>query len=560
MKHRSGILITIFESLIVSSRYHLEILYDVQKYFERRNQNAVLPGLLEEDEITEKSFSAQFVNDDMHITKLNIEKTDKKNIKKKGREWEKERKKFKQKCVEVNRMCCTFPRSSYSMCRRSGCRKCDLQNEIDNTNIKVYQCLLKPEPHNRNAIIFELRIPIAIACLRDVLFLFMKNHYNGESRYLSNCILWTEHSALKEFSNNNSKMVFLVSSSNGARTRSRASVLKKHINCPLEAFIDDKLAEYNCMICNWRRTPNEKQIFMILPKKINLQPLKKMVTYKVEDNSMYKTLQWTLESFLNSKKETALHTQNEVLALQSQCPPDMNSLEFISFGSLRADGHNLWCRNLYRVISDESLSFEKSSVLALVMQTLWESGPLCDNAPSTHPFCRKADEDFTDIAFANVMIKQLDTFIVRNQSNWRHPLKILVAVLIACRIFEMNTDHTLAGRIMGVLFKCRRILNGWMPLIRNSINQNLNNEANLALLYQNSVNVAICGIFTYFIDKHHPLFNHFLKKSSNSAVHYWLEFLGTINRNNNHYIKNHLQVIFSTFRNSYPVTISIIHS
>lgn len=63
--------------------------------------------------------------------------------------------------------------------------------------------------------------------------------------------------------------------------------------------------------------------------------------------------------------------------------------------------------------------------------------------------------------------------------------------------------------------------------------QNHNNESNLILLYQNLLNVVICGTFTYFIDKPHPSFGKLFETSTaDFAVYAWLHFIQTINHNN----------------------------
>lgn len=134
-----------------------------------------------------------------------------------------------------------------------------------------------------------------------------------------------------------------------------------------------------------------------MPIKTAEQSVKKFVTFSVEKLSVYKSLQWTLDS--------TKHTQNKVLATQSDCPADLSIAEYKEFGSLRADGHRLQYRNLYRTISDESLSFETPSVLALVMQALWEAGP------GGIQWYREANEDFVDLDFVRATHDLLAAYI-----------------------------------------------------------------------------------------------------------------------------------------------------
>lgn len=58
-------------------------------------------------------------------------------------------------------------------------------------------------------------------------------------------------------------------------------------------------------------------------------------------------------------------------------------------------------QNFVHVIETEGLSFETKLMLALVMQSLWEAGPL-DSAHSQ--WNREEHEDYADTVFAMTMI------------------------------------------------------------------------------------------------------------------------------------------------------------
>lgn len=62
-------------------------------------------------------------------------------------------------------------------------------------------------------------------------------------------------------------------------------------------------------------------------------------------------------------------------------------------------------------------------------------------------------------------------------------------------------------------------------------------------LYANLMDVAICGILTYFVNRHHKYFdNVFASASEYSAVYAWLHFTATINHNNSLCQDNNPQV------------------
>lgn len=156
---------------------------------------------------------------------------------------------------------------------------------------------------------------------------------------------------------------------------------------------------------------------------------------KINRNTPYTNLQWTIDS-LN-------HTQNEVLARQSECLRELALSEFINFGSLRADGNRLKFRKLFGMIETDALSFDQMPVLSLILQTIWEMGPLDDSG-----FIREAYEDLSDPKFVSAMIKLLNNFINKNAGDWDRPIKLLVVAFIAVRIFELNDDENIADELV----------------------------------------------------------------------------------------------------------------
>lgn len=258
-----------------------------------------------------------------------------------------------------------------------------------------------------------------------------------------------------------------------------------------------------------------------LPTVVEVQSVAKHTTFSVEIGSPYESLQWTLVG--------TDHTQNEIIARQFECPPSLTLCEYKNFGSLRADGHRLQLRKLYATIETESLSFETLSVQALIMQTIWEVGP---NNPLAVQW-NETHEDFTDPKFATAMIDLIDKFINTQKCNWKHPLKLLMAALIAVRVFEMNDDNNVADRIAQLLVKLRDIAYDWIAKVQTAMLET-ETEADVEKLRMNLVEISISGAVTYFVHFRHQYFDKiFIGSLMNSitAVRFWLEFLVTISGN-----------------------------
>lgn len=516
------------------------MLHKLQKYFDERRK-APHPGLLEEDQITKYSFAARFAKRDAEMQGIRaaIEALNEIKIREKLNEVSGARKKIAQFRTRAERLPC--------VCDRMGerkCKKCNLQKQIDGTRIAVHRTLLMTEEHDQNAILFELRIPDAIACFRDVLYAFV-SHYDP-SATAQKCGAWIKHNDLSKFSKGNAEYVFLGTTRNlFIKNTKRSAKYFKHPDEQDSAFIDTDTSDNNFLMCGtvhnaksessipartsllatnnsivtYRRinTLAPQSSTTKMPTETKKQSIKKFVTLSVEKSSVYASLQWTLES--------TKHTQNNVLAKQSACSADLNTIEYINFGSLRADGHRLQYRNLYRAISDEGLSFETPSVLSLVMQTLWEAGP------ASLKWYRETNIDLVESEFVRAMMDLLTTYIQGQRENWKNPYKLMVATLIMCRMFEINSDADNAARLARCLLKFRARASIWVRKIQEAMK--LCNGTERESLHSNLMDAAICGIFTYFVNQNHEHFDMIFGRSGNvSAVYIWLFFIESINHNN----------------------------
>lgn len=513
--HSSGINPKVIENLLLPSRFYMEIAKELQIYFEERNTNARYPGLLEEDKISTCSFSARFAACDSAMQKVRQEILEmiKPRIDQKEIEWQQARNKLQQMRNKHYNMTCDFGISYAGRRYHSNeCSKHRLNRAIKSYTIDIYERPLKPETHNQNAVVFELLLPPKIRCLRDILYLFVTQHYEAPLNTKHIFGKWTNYEQISGKRNTRSdpKHVFLGSTT---VLCVNAQFSQKHpdsVSCIDDLVVDNG---YDCtMFAEFGST---------LPSNKRNQSVKKYVRFSVETPSIYSGLQWTLEG--------TSHTQNSVLTEQCECPDKLSLNEFVNFGSIRADGHRLQLRNLYRVLETEGLSFETQSVLALVMQALWEAGPL---DAARLKWYREPHEDFADGAFAMSMIELLERYVNQQESNWKHPLKLIVATIIAVKIFEINSDEANAERIVKLLLRIREIAIKWIELIVGTIDK-CNDEKSRAVVYANFVNVAICGVFTYFVSRHHLFFDKiFTDGPEHTSLFAWLHFMVTIKDNN----------------------------
>lgn len=293
--------------------------------------------------------------------------------------------------------------------------------------------------------------------------------------------------------------------------------MKSHYAKDIHADADDSSFVvnngYNCVYYNG---PSNIELFNVIEK----QTVKRFCTFHVEANSPYRSLQWTLSN--------TQHFQNEVLASQSDCPIELTLSEFIAFGSLRSDGHRLQMRNIYRAFATETLSFEKESVAVLVLQALWQAGPRSENH-----WIRESHEDLTDNLFTAEMLNLLTKYVSSQQDNWKHPLKLMVVILIATRILELNDDDLIVETAVNVLRFSRIVSEDWIVRIQTAKSEcDCKEISQIQSLCTNMVDAGICCALTFYASTKLEAFPKLWESmTTNTALNYWLN--ATVNVKNN---------------------------
>lgn len=361
-EHRCGINPTVFDNLILPQRCDMEIVHQLQKYFEKRNTDtqaqAMLPGLLEHHDIREESFPVRFArgNDAMKATLAAIAHRDERTKEQAFQEYETARQQLSILEGRLQGLECEHQNANGKRIR--SCAKCKLQTKINGIKVNRYECSLPSEEVQKQAVCFELLIPLEIACLRDVLAEVVKQLNKEPAKACRIYSKWNGIAQLSALDQSSSQRVFLGSSK---RPTGSKYVKPGPFTTANQCFVNSTL---NC-VYYW--TDGEKNNTQ-LQTQVATQSIEEANTFKVENGSPYESLQWTI---------AGNHTQNEVLARQNNCPQNLLLAEFNNYGSLRADGYRLQLRKLYTMIATEALSFEAKSVQALIMQTMYV--PLFEN-------------------------------------------------------------------------------------------------------------------------------------------------------------------------------------
>ncbi|KAJ6646166.1 hypothetical protein Bhyg_01377, partial [Pseudolycoriella hygida] len=475
-KYGVGINEKIFDDLLLPQHIDMEIAFQLQEYLHTRNSYASGKALIEETNATEESFAVHFAaaNHTMREVKEKICLKMEEDIAAKREEWLTERERVAEMRKKINLMSCDYYTDHDGKQRHCiYCGRCTLESENKSIKINLYEQILPTEDYKKYAVVFELLIPIEISCLRDVLYQTATLISEPAGRYFR-FYNWVDYAEISSLNESSCHRVTLGSSR--LRNLSQRKAIKSlHVDHNFEEFIIEN--GFDC-------------------------------TY----------------SAMGSKLPTKIMEQS---ANQSICSIELTLAEYKNFGSLRADGHRLQLRKLYAMIATEALSFETSSVLALVLQTIWETGPVGECL-----YHRESHEDFLEESFASEMIEMLYKFIEKLRYNWKHPRKLILASLLAVRLFDLNLSETFIDSVVKILQKLRNVSIDWMRKIQASIDESDADAIQAINLRNKLVDTAIGGAMTFFVHSKHKWFEKiFIQSADFSAMRTWLEYVVLINNN-----------------------------
>lgn len=223
-KHRPGIYHGIFDNLLLPQYEDLEIAHDLKKYLVKRSEKAMYPSLIEEEKVTIHSFSVRFAKkcDEMQELLGRIQESANATIATIEKEWEMRRKEVDTLRKKAQTLECQYIINSNGKRQHSNsCPSCQLNAKIANIRVTTFEEPLPETECERNAVVFELRIPLEIACLRDVLYELVKL-LNEPAKKIKICEKWND--VLAEYDNTVSERVFLGSTVKGklvGRNRTR---------------------------------------------------------------------------------------------------------------------------------------------------------------------------------------------------------------------------------------------------------------------------------------------------------------------------------------------------
>ena len=481
----------VFDGLLVPLFDDLKYLHAVQMYFKYRNKSAIYPSII--SELSENSIGPRIAaeNQEMQLKREEILLYAEQQRQLKAEELEREK-----ECYD-DLMSAYYVKSHCYFCDNwfQRCSKCELLRQASSIKVGVYEdpipkdCIWK-----QNMIVFELSIPTSIRCIRDALFLV--HHKLCENQFLKTKIKqsWKLHPQLLKWVSSECNISIL---SIGSTAVLFSKTLFSEVNVNSTSSIDSFLKPCGLTI---------KLVYQIAHKKhLNVE----CNNVKTVQNMFHTMTAWNQPYDINPKWISGTtHTENEVLAFQEKCPLNLDINEFKVFGSLRA-GHRLQLRNLLRALEMRTLSFERSSVFALVAQALWQVGPADQSTIYDSVLSLESHIDLRNDGFCSALIECLSEFLESISKNWKKHNQLQIGIIIALRMFSLSSEP-IRLKANFVLIRCREIAEKWANEIEKLLSlMNVTTTGDVEQVRFKLVDVAAFAALTFDVDEcnGHLVFN-----------------------------------------------------
>ncbi|PVF94403.1 hypothetical protein CPB86DRAFT_876435 [Serendipita vermifera] len=337
------------------------------------------------------------------------------------------------------------------------CEKCRLKRAASELRILPIEEPLPDDLARSNAIIFELRCPLPIAVWRDTVKRILQTD-ESESSFGSDLYPLSEYDPLNQFFQP-AYGGHQISIASHAKSISKSHYgNKKQIPATTNQVFHKSAADF--------------AIFDSLKRQwvtaTNIPDLRPQCTLRVED--LYQPLQ----SYLDS----TLHTPNQVIASQHECPTDISVDEYIAFGQLRS-GNRLQWRNIIRAFRKQSLTFSECGVYFLILQAIWQAGPM-----GVEGAYREAHSDLMDEQFCREVLTELRTTLQLIKDNWTQSLFLACIVALTIRIHRFVQSEELQHNASSALVEARQIAFQWISSLRKSPSEQhgANNQRKQAMI------------------------------------------------------------------------------
>ncbi|PYI01554.1 hypothetical protein BO78DRAFT_423452 [Aspergillus sclerotiicarbonarius CBS 121057] len=425
------------EPLLLPQRCQMRRANEIEIYLKRRHQDHANGSIFRDPE--SRGFAVAYYESSDSLTQLRqrIEKYAQGRVEEKRREWISKKNKYnslKQKAREIqHRYEENWLGHSY---HASPCKKCTYENQASQIFITIYEWPLPENDSDLKTVLFELVCPRWFAAWRDVTWTIVQDFGRrqlGTATNMEQNLL--KYDGARQFTVTCGQRLTL-----GSTTKSwhHTHYSRQHFPVDFEEISLPNALRFKLLdssgigwVADQRESPTIKPLCTLhLPQ------------------GAYSNLQYAVSS--------SRHTQNQVLAGQTNCDPTLNLHEFVAFSGLRAGERVQWY-NILRELASPTLSLNEESVGILIRQAAWALGK------SSHGTdLREAHRVFEDVAFTDRLLETLEHRLNSIEANWNEHQTLHTLIVIGLRVLSLSEVDSLVERAAAFMRRGRQVTMRWI--------------------------------------------------------------------------------------------------
>jgi len=294
-----------------------------------------------------------------------------------------------------------FERETHS----ASCKKCELERRAKALKIRVHEWLLPASTIHAQLVVFELSPPHAFSIWRDITYMILCDISRSPQLPQS----------LNELTSGDVLDSFSPLHRWAAKRRRNHRVTSCSIKKPSSSEAGENMVAIPA---------EESSIFVDNGLSFMLFDVKNR-SWVTKSPSLWSSVAWLCSPPIPTSSPycrahhflfSTQFTPNDIIAVQANCPDEINLHEFISFSGLRRGPRLQWL-NIVRELASPYLSFSREEVHTLITQAAWQLGPLSDGIREWHA-------DLSISNFGNVLLRELETLLEKTRASWREEVTV----------------------------------------------------------------------------------------------------------------------------------------
>ncbi|KAK6529493.1 hypothetical protein TWF281_008666 [Arthrobotrys megalospora] len=471
---------TILEPLLFIQRGDMERVTRFEKYLVQRHSEATNRVSIFHNKASSESFASKYyqANADLKALRQAMEKKATEDRDAKKQELRRDNDRYRELMDQASQKQHGNFVDRWGQSRHDRyCAKCALENRADNMSIRIHEWPLPLDEAEARCVLFELKLPKDFAAWRDTTYYIMMDVCATDPVISSETAKpwpFDEWGDLRDNKTGSARIAWV------SRTKPISGA---------SHFEDRKIpAEESDVVVKHAgryRLHDVKELAWVESRHKTCN-VRQLCQSKILDHS-YMQLSYAVNN--------TIHTPNEVIARQCECPPSLTLREYDAFATLRS-GRFLQWHNILVEIYKRDLSFNKDAVYTLALHAVCHVG----KAQDPNDWRRDSHTTLSEEEFSQELLEALQKSLSVLKGNWEQAGTLKLLILLAQRLVSCGHQSVQTNSI-NFLRDARRVCAPWITAIRDKI-KDAEEESTIEELRAWMLRIAGIQCSAFDIDQH----------------------------------------------------------